>query len=503
MSKMPKHIKYLALKQAKQQIKGYRRLPKREKRALLQQILNEVQANYDAASLATAAEHDLLNIQPVPDGVYTLTRIQELLAEFNSGMLPLHLKTKLTALRDPELRAIHELVDWAFVNRLLAPDNYAPGKRRIHPVQFFKAELLKCLHYAEIAYRKYCAREINKPDRQENRAFIGLRPGRRITHNQLSTFRHQLSWTQCLNLMVYFIHLFLKQHPLPATALFGVDSTELAAPISPYPLAKIQVGKQTVRIYSDWQADCGTRRKKRDKASYVVGYRLHTLMVIDVERATGYPLLSLLAPANHHDRPFLNLLVQLGRALGLQLDVVVGDQAYGETLDDAETEPEAPPAHAVYVLHEPKANVPLPPMVDPKTFAVYRDPLCEYPLAYVGGDTETGHEFHCQAPAGECPLAGICDGVRQIPIDAGFFGPLPYFLKQTQQALGLRKVIERPFNLLKHRQGLEPIRTHSQEATTAVTIVANIANLLIELAGFRQVKTTPEKEQLELFQQAA
>jgi hypothetical protein len=418
-------------------------------------------------------------------------------------MLPLHLKTKLTALRDPELRAIHELVDWAFVNRLLAPDNYAPGKRRIHPVQFFKAELLKCLHYAEIAYRKYCAREINKPDRQENRAFIGLRPGRRITHNQLSTFRHQLSWTQGLNLMVYFIHLFLKQHPLPATALFGVDSTELAAPISPYPLAKIEVGKQTVRIYSDWQADCGTRRKKRDKASYVVGYRLHTLMVIDVERAVGYPLLSLLAPANHHDRPFLNLLVQLGRALGLQLDVVVGDQAYGETLDDTETEPEAPPAHAVYVLHEPKANVPLPPMVDPKTFAVYRDPLCEYPLAYVGGDTETGHEFHCQAPAGECPLAGICDGVRQIPIDAGFFGPLPYFLKQTQQALGLRKVIERPFNLLKHRQGLEPIRTHSQEATTAVTIVANIANLLIELAGFRQVKTTPEKEQLELLPQAA
>ncbi|MBN2089533.1 hypothetical protein JW964_07960 [candidate division KSB1 bacterium] len=207
MSKMPKHIKYLALKQAKQQIKGYRRLPKREKRALLQQILNEVQANYDAASLATAAEHDLLNIQPVPDGVYTLTRIQELLAEFNSRMLPLHLKTNLTALRDPELRAIHELVDWAFVNRLLAPDNYAPGKRRIHPVQFFKAELLKCLHYAEISYRKYCAREINKSDRQENRAFIGLRPGRRITHNQLSTFRHQLSWTQGLNLMVYFIHI--------------------------------------------------------------------------------------------------------------------------------------------------------------------------------------------------------------------------------------------------------------------------------------------------------
>lgn len=503
MSKMPKHIKHLALKQAKQQIKGYRRLPKREKRALLQQILAEVQANYDPQSVAKASECDLLNIQPVPEDVYTLTRMQELLAEFYSGMLPLQLKTNTAALRDPELCAIQKLVDWGFVNQLLAPANYQPGKHKIHPVQLFKAELLKSLQYAEIAYRKYCDREINHPERKENRAFIGLRPGRQITHSQLSTFRHHLSWTQGLNLMVYFIHLFLKSRPLPVTALYGVDSTELAAPISPYPLAKIQVGKQTVRIYSDWQADCGTRRKKRDKATYVVGYRLHTLMVIDVNREVGYPLLSILAPANHHDRHFLKLLVQLGQAIGLQLNVVVGDQAYGETLTDAEAGPEPQPEHAVYVLHEPKAKAALPPLVDPKTFAVYRDPLCEHPLAYVGGDAETGHEFHCQAAAGECPLESVCDGVRQIPLDAGFFGPLPYFLKATQQALDLRKVIERPFNLLKHRQGLEPLRTQSQESTTTVTIVANIANLLIELAGCRHVKTTTEKEQLTLFEKAA
>jgi hypothetical protein len=88
-------------------------------------------------------------------------------------------------------------------------------------------------------------------------------------------------------------------------------------------------------------------------------------------------------------------------------------------------------------------------------------------------------------------------------LDAGFFGPLPYFLKAAQQALDLRKVIERPFNLLKHRQGLEPLRTQSQESTTTVTIVANIANLLIELAGYRHIKTTTEKEQLTLFEKAA
>lgn len=69
--------------------------------------------------------------------------------------------------------------------------------------------------------------------------------------------------------------------------------------------------------------------------------------------------------------------------------------------------------------------------------------------------------------------------------------------------LSMRKVIERPFNLLKHREGLEPLRVYGRQSTTTVAIIANIASLLIEIAGFRKKKHFSTKEQVELFREAA
>jgi hypothetical protein len=93
--------------------------------------------------------------------------------------------------------------------------------------------------------------------------------------------------------------------------------------------------------------------------------------------------------------------------------------------------------------------------------------------------------------------------LRHIPIDSGVFGQIPYYLDEAQKALNMRKVAERPFNLLKHREGLEPLRTIGQKSSTTVATIANIATLLIEIAGYRKKKKQTKKEQLYLFAKAA
>jgi hypothetical protein len=59
----------------------------------------------------------------------------------------------------------------------------------------------------------------------------------------------------------------------------------------------------------------------------------------------------------------------------------------------------------------------------------------------------------------------------------------------------MRKVAERPFNLIKHRDGLEPLRTKGIHNSTVAATIANIATLLIEIAGHRKtVKTNKEPD---------
>jgi hypothetical protein len=292
-----------------------------------------------------------------------------------------------------------------------------------------------------------------------------------------------------VNVMVYFICLFLEKKPLSASTFYAMDSTEVAAKTSPYPLFKIKLGKEIIRIYQDIDAAVGTRRKKRDKSVYVVGYRLHTLTVIDAQTQTAYPLLSLFAPANHHDNNFLELLIDFGRKIGLELNVVTTDQAYGtvEELDDIQQK------HQVIVLNAPKEISKLPEHVDDKTYTVRKDSLCSVDMVYAGCDEEYGHEFHCNAQFGQCPFEGSCSKLRFIPLDTGVFGKIPYFFDGAQKIVGMRKVAERPFNLIKHRDGLEPLRTKGIHNSTVVAGIANITTLLIEIVGYRRKKRAKEQ----------
>ena len=485
-----KALKRLMVKQIKKNYPNFNSHTKKEKKEIIKDIWKQVYNNYDFSTEAELSKQQLLNIEPLPQDIITIEQMKQLMAQKQTNIIPLMPHGRIKYIQDPELKEIYDMVNWNLINRLLADKNYTAGKRALQPVHFFRAELLKNLKYAELSYRKYTTNEINNPERKEYRAFIGLKRDQSISHSQLSQFRSAVTFNKLLNIMVYFICLFLENKPLGSATFYAMDSTEIAAKTSPYPLFNMKLGDKYVRVYQDIDADVGTRRPKRDKSTFVVGYRLHTLTVIDANTEIAYPLLSILAPANHHDSNFLELLVAFGQKIGLNLNIVTTDQAYGDR-DELEY---IHNKHNVTILNAPKQLTQLPQHVDAKTYAVRKNASCSVDMGYAGCDEQFGHEFHCHAQAGDCPFEGSCNKFRYIPVDTGIFGKIPYFLDGAQQIVAMRKVAERPFNLIKHRDGLEPLRTKGIHNSTVVATMANIATLLIEIAGHRK-KVKLNKEQ--------
>jgi hypothetical protein len=486
-----KALKKLVIKQIKKMYPNFKQHTKKAKKEIIKSIWKQVYNNYDFNTEPDLSKQQLLNIEPLPQDIITIDQMKKLMAQQQTKIIPLLPNASIKYIQDAELKDIYDIVDWNLINRLLADQHYTPGKRELQPIQFFKAELLKNLKYAELSYRKYTTNEINNPERKEYRAFIGLKSDQSISHSQLSQFRSAVTFTKLVNVMVYFICLFLENKPLSPATFYAMDSTEIAAKTSPYPLFKMKLGDQWIRVYQDIDADVGTRRPKRDKSTFVVGYRLHTLTVIDAKTEIAYPLLSILAPANHHDSNFLELLVAFGKNIGLNLNIVTTDQAYGDR-DELEY---LDKKHNVTILNAPKELTQLPKHVDVKTYAVRKNVSCGVDMVYAGCDQQYGHEFHCQAQAGDCPFEGSCNKFRYIPVDSGAFGKIPYFLDGAQKIVAMRKVAERPFNLIKHRDGLEPLRTKGIHNSTVVATMANIATLLIEIAGHRKkVKTNKEPD---------
>lgn len=105
---------------------------------------------------------------------------------------------------------------------------------------------------------------------------------------------------------------------------------------------------------------------------------------------------------------------------------------------------------------------------------------------------EEGHEYKCKAGFGQCPHAATCPGYRSIQIDNGYFQRIPYGDEQILKALEIRKNGERPFNLIKKREGLETVRVRSQHGVIVRSAFTTIVTLLLEMAGTRSKK---KKEQ--------
>ncbi len=452
--------------------------------------------------------HELLGIeeQTVSEDIMNLEKMERFVeSHYRGKMFETRSMKPSKYIKDEELRIIDGLLDNQIVDQLLSYEGYSPAMREYSPSLFLRAEILKAVKYPEISYRKFCgddrADEKHKVgnsytgrDQKQNRAFIGLglREKRIFSHVQLCQFRAGLTFAQMVNLTTYVLHQFMQCGFLDDETVHCVDSTELASECQKL-LAKVEIKGRKIRIYNDIDCDCGVRRKKRDKSVYVVGYRLHTLSAVNTRTGQSYPLISLLAPANHHDSNFLLPLSSLGRAMGLDVKLVSADEAYNDGAG------ELPKQTGVDLVKPANSKVRLPPNVDEETMNVTFDDLCEIPMEYAGaGDRR--HEFKCAAASGECFREGACPRVRRIEFDEGVFQRIPHLGKLVEEALDIRKNCERPFNLLKKREGLEGPRTRSQHGFLARATFATLATLLLEIAGTRKKsKAVKEKHrQLEL-----
>ena len=252
-----------------------------------------------------------------------------------------------------------------------------------------------------------------------------------------------------------------------------------------------RTGKK-IPIYNDIACDCGKRRNKREKSVYVIGYRLHTLTAIDAKTGHSFPLVSLLAPANHHDSHFLPFLVNLAQAMGIDVQLITADEAYhdkdGSLFEDT----------GVILTTPPSSKVSLPKHTDGDTGAVYCHDKCSVPMLHVGIEAQK-HEYKCSAASGECKFSSTCSQYRIIPVDGGLFQRIPYHTSLIQQAHDIRKNCERPFNLLKNQTGLETVRVRSQHATMARCTLSSIAVLLIKMAGKRKKISNVQPQQLPMF----
>lgn len=493
-----KNIKLIVRKQLKKQYPNWNRLTRKEKKEIAQKVLLEVYRDYDFQQTVTEPLDHLLGIehQASTKGVMNLEDMGHLVDTVNKcSIFKLSdYKRPNRYIKDKELQFIDKLLDDRIINRLLAPEGYSPAMRDILPSHLIRTELLKAIKYPEVSYRKFCTEEYLGLDRQQNRVFIGLSLVKKsmIDHTQLSKFRNSLSFVQQVNLLVYILHHFFQSGHLGDQVLHGVDSTELANDCQ-YPLATLTVKAKKVRIYSDLDCDCGKRRKKRNKSTYVVGYRLHTLTAIDVKSGQSFPLVSLLAPANHHDSHFLSFLVNLAQAIGIDVQFITADEAYHDNDGSlfANT--------GVTVTTPPSGKVLLPQHTDSVTGSVYCHANCEIPMVHVGVEDQK-HEYKCNAVAGECPFSGSCQRCRFLPVDSGIFQRIPCHTDFIDHAHDIRKNCERPFNLLKNQAGLEIIRVRSQQATMTRCTLSSIAVLLIKMAGQRnKVDTVKKPQQIPLF----
>jgi hypothetical protein len=492
-----KNIKALVRKQLKINYRHWMSLNKKDKKRIARMVLDEVVKDYDFGHEIKASGPELLGIEnqlPTP-GIMNLEEMEWFINSHKHDVLFKLNRHKKQALylKDKELGFIDDILDDQIINKLLSYDGYSPSMRGLFPSNYLRAELLKTIKYPEISYRKFCGDDKTYKghkansgyigmENKQNRIFIGLPLNKKkmISHVQMSQFRSSLCFKQLVNLIVYILYHFKVAGFLDGGNIHCVDSTELAIERQEL-LATLTIKGKKIRVYDDIDCDCGKRRTKRDKSVYVVGYRLHTLTAINANTGQSFPLVSLLAPANHHDSHFLKHLIQFGKAIGLDLRLITADEAYHDNDNSIYTE------NGVHLIRPPDSKVSLPANVDKETWQVKCNDFCEIPMEYAGIG-ERGHEYKCKAEFGRCPHATMCPGYRTIPIDNGYFQRILYGNEQVLKALEIRKNGERPFNLLKKREGLETVRVRSQHGLIVRSAFTTIVTLLLEMAGTRRKK---------------
>jgi hypothetical protein len=88
-------------------------------------------------------------------------------------------------------------------------------------------------------------------------------------------------------------------------------------------------------------------------------------------------------------------------------------------------------------------------------------------------------------------------------MDTGLFGPVPNCVPEAQKAVDIRKIAERPFNLIKHMDGLEPCRMKTHATVSAQAVFSQMIGLFKVMAGLRSVPKSDKENRQEVLPLAA
>jgi len=83
-----KDIKRLVIKQLKAKFPHWRRLTKKQKKALAEQAIIEVMADYDPKQAKLTPLHELTNTPELPSGLIPLPDMAEYIANLKANLLP-------------------------------------------------------------------------------------------------------------------------------------------------------------------------------------------------------------------------------------------------------------------------------------------------------------------------------------------------------------------------------------------------------------------------------
>ena len=295
-------------------------LKRKQKQEVVEQVSQSVAAAQKAGKLELPilSAEERVGLGQLPKGIMNLEEMAQFIEDQHRTIFPLPNPSRNKYIKLPLLQAMDAFLDDSVVDSLLATPGMTPSKRSWMPSRLLRIELLRTALFPELSVRKFCS-VMQSLERKQERAFCHLSLIRRemCSHSVLSAFRLGLTFEQRVNLMVYMAQHFFASGRLGQSVMHMVDSTDLATPISPRPLHKMNLPEgKSIRFYTDLGCDCGSRRNKRDKSKMLVGYRVHTLCVTDMETRIAFPLFSVAVAANHHDSQLLEPLLAIARAAG-------------------------------------------------------------------------------------------------------------------------------------------------------------------------------------------
>lgn len=125
-----KDLKRQIRKQLKTQYPKWRRLAKKEKKAIARDVFEEVTQNYDFSSPLKVPKAELLGIedQMATAGIMTIDEMKQFIESYEKSVLFKFNRPKgHPAIKDEELKAIDALIDDRIINQLLSYDGYSPS----------------------------------------------------------------------------------------------------------------------------------------------------------------------------------------------------------------------------------------------------------------------------------------------------------------------------------------------------------------------------------------